>query len=639
MKIRQNNGAVLPFIAATCLVLVMIAVCFFWISLQIGGSRELMHATDAGSLSVAKYAIRKPDVSLAQAEESINFGGLMDKGNISLANYNRIVGQELLVSLNAQALGTATARANAEKLIEVVHGDAGIASKLTKALSTPEKMNSHFTAASFVNSVRMLGSSETTNSDDSQYAVAYLEEGSASNVDLDPATLPSANGNRVSIPKGATSSEKSKKNFSFISGYSAITVPGLKKSLSGVPVFPGKAPHLVSSKDFDESSSAPKGLGNVPPNSFKLGGSAGKTQGVSCAIVGALDTQFTACIPRGYIVIHNGPAEKFEGTLADGDQLFAKELNNGIMVGPGVGANRTFTTDSALYEEWRVYNEQKALGMQPAKIPSTNGIHGDPTKITAPATPVFWNTQAPILREMLPSFVKAYPHQNAGVQYSNNSLMALELYKAKVIEAFHKVTPPYHDPTDPYYSQYIEAPATPTGLKAFDHNAMYSGTIAFGQAGSLRQFLAQCNATEVLQEIDQRLRQIKPEASDQERNSVLNRQSIGMGQTLYIYKGLDNMLTISPAKPRWMNDGPSDVSPDGSPRVLKSTYDVNRRSVNANGDGGAPVYPWFQVPPHPQASDICTYTASSGYRNLLGELSFSNRVIPEGSSGIYADPN
>ena len=636
MKTRQNSGTTLPFIAASTLVLVMLALAFFWISLQIGGSRELMHSTDAGSLSVAKYAIRKPDVTLAQQEESVNFGGLMDKGDVSLANYNRIVAQALLVSLNAQAEGTAAARDNAERLIEVVQGSGSIGERLTKALSSPEKMEGHFTAASYVNSVRMLGGNSLTKADESQYDVAYLEAGSASNVDLDPATLPAMNGTgaTVSVPEGATGKEKSKKNFAFISGYSAIKVPGLSKSLTGVPVFPGQAPHLISSKTFEAKLNAPTGTGNVPPNSFKLGGESDKTRGVSCAIVGALDTQFTASIPRGYIVIHNGPAESFDGTLADGDQIFAKELNNGIFVGPGVGASRAFTTDRANYEEWLDYNQQIAAGKTPAKVPSARGLYGDPKTIKAPATPVYWNTQGGLLQTMLPSFVQAYPHANVGVSYQSNSLTALELYKAKVIEAFHKVTR-YHDPTDPYYSQYIAAPTAATGMKAFDHNAMYPGTIAFGRSGSLKQFLEQCNASEVLQQLDQRLRQIKPEASDQERNSVLNKESIGMGQTLYIYKGLDNKLTITSAAPPWMTN----VSPDGSPKVLQSTFDVNRKSVNANNDGNAPVYPWFEVPPHPQASDICTYTASSGYRNLLGVMNFSNRVVPEGSSGYYANPN
>ncbi len=634
MKIRRNSGAALPLIAATAVVLVMVALCFFWLSLQIGGSRELMHATDAGSLSVAKYAIRKPDVTLDQSEENVNFGGLMDKGNVSLANYNRIVGQTLLVSLNAQAEGTANAKANADKLIDVVQGPDSIATRLTKALSSPDKMDGHFTAASFVNSVRMLGKTALTQADDAQYAVAYLDERTATNVDLDPSTLPLSNGNPISVPAGITGKEKSKKNFAFISGYAPIKIPGMSKSLTGVPVEPGQAPHLVSSKTFAENLNVPKGAGNVPPNSFRLGGTAENARGISCAIVGALDTQFTASIPRGYIVIHNGPAESFDGTLADGDQIFAKELNNGIMVGPGNGANRAFTTDSALYEEWREYNQKVADGITPPKTPSRKGIFGDPLTIKAAATPVYWNTQGGLLQTMLPSFVEAYPHANEGVSYQSNSLTALELYKAKVIEAFHKVTR-YHDKTDPYYSQYIAAPTAETGMKAFDHNAMYSGTVAFGKSGSLKQFLEQCNATEVIEEINQRLRQIKPEATDQERNSVLNRQSIGMGQTLYIYKGLDDKLTITSAAPPWLTS----VSPDGSPRILKSTYDVNRRSVNANKDGNAPVYPFFEVPPHPQASDICTYTASSGYRNLLGVMNFSNRVVPEGSSGYYANPN
>lgn len=639
MSIRRQSGSTLSLVAAATIIIVLMGFCFFFLSMQMGGSRELLHATDAGSLNVAKQAIRKPDVGLEPMEEGLNFQGLIDKGQVSLANYNRIVGQTLLVSLNAQAEGTATARANAERLIDTVNGPSGVGARLMHALSNPSQMEGHFTAVAFVNSVRMLGTKAETHSDNKDYEVAYLEEKNSSNVDIDPMTLPYMGGsNRVSLPAGTTSSEKSKKSFSYMAGYSPIRIPGLSKTLAGVPVMPGKAPHLVSLHDFKGKLNPPVGTGSVPPNSFKSAGQALTSHGVACSIVGVLDTVFTASIPRGYIVIHNGPANSFSGVLGDADQIFAKELMTGIFVGPGTGSNRAFTTDGALYSQWLNYNTAAAAGTPNlGPPPPTAGIKGDPKTITKPSTLVTWtdygSPPTPTAAAMLDSFQNAYPHANAGTPFSSNNLTSVELFKAKVGEGFGKVTR-LHDPTDPAYRQNIPAPASPTGMKAFNHNGVYSappGPVAFGRAGSLREFLTQCNAASVLMQIEQRLRQIKPEASDSERQSVLNSPAIGMGQTLYIYKGSDNKLCISPKAPAWATS----VSPDGSPQTLSSNYDLIHKTVNAVLDGGAPVFP-FGHSPAAIGTDSCTYTPSSGYRNLLGVMNFSNSTS---GGGDFWDPN
>ena len=636
MKTRRASGAVLPLIAATTLVLVLIGVAFFFMTMQVGGSRELMHATDAGSLNVAKQAMRKPDVEL-QSEESVNFGGLLDKGQVSLANYNRMVGQTLLVALNAQAQGTPESKANAEKLIEVLEGSHGLGARLKDALSNSSKMEGHFTAISYVNSVRMLGNEASTKCDNVAHEVAYLEAGSPSNVDVDLSTMPyTSNGgfNQINMPVGTTTKEVSKNKLAYIAGYAPIQIPGFSKAITGVPVMPGKAPHLVSGKIFTANAQAPKGCGIVPPNSFKSGGETDKMKGNACSIVGALDTHFTASIPRGYLVIHNGPSTSFDGILGDDDQIFAKELMTGIYVGPGVGTARAFTTDKDQYDAWLDYNKKRLAGVA-AKEPSKRGINGDPLSITEDYVRVDWTDYQdpikPTAASMLGAFQTAYPHRNAGTPFSSSSLTSVELFKAKVVEAFGKVTR-YHDPTDPAFRQFIPAPTAVTGMKAFDHNGVYGGVITFGTTGSLKQFLGQCDpSNRLLRQIEQRLHQIKPEADSNEFGRVLNTPSIGMGQTLYIYKGLDNKLCISPSAPPWATS----VSPDGRAQRVNETYFLNQKTINAATDGGAPVYP-FMVAPPATGTDSCTYTPSSGYKNLLGVMNFANSTA---NGGTFADPN
>lgn len=640
MKNRSNSGAALTFVAAATVIFMMITFAFFVLSLQIGGSRELLHATDAGSLTVAREAIRKPDVPLTpQTEEQLNFAGLLDKGQVSLANYNRIVGQTLLVALNAQAEDSLEAKQHADLLVDVLQGSNGIASRLSDALNNKDTMGNTFTSVALVESVRMLGNSAQAKSNNAEYQTSYMEPGASSNVDLNPATLPfDANGARIGLPKGATTGDKSKNKFNYISGYAAISFPGMTKSLSGVPVMPGQAPHLVSQKDFNKHMQAPAGVGTVPPNSFKNGGQADVMKGIACSIVGALGTQFTASIPQGYIIIHNGPetgapAASFDGILGGDDQIFAKELNDGIYVGPGSGSNRAFTTNKALYEQWLDYNTKKAAGQNPGPEPSRVGIFGAPETITATAFKIdynqYGNVPTPEAVAMLPAFTAAYPHANEGVHYNSDSLMAVELFKAQVGAGFHKVSR-VHDVTDPNYRQYIPAPGIVTGLKAFNHGQVYAGQPSFGRTGSLRELLTQCSADNALQQIEQRMHQIKPDATDAEIQGVLNSASLGVGETVYLYMQ-NNKLTISANKPSWAIES----NPDGHSQASSSTYDLINKSVDAPHDGGAPVFPFMETPPS-VGIDSCVFTPSSGYRNLLGVVNFTNQTQ---GGGMFADPN
>lgn len=656
MKIRSNSGAVLPFIIAATLVIAMIGFCFFVLSLQMGGSRELLHATDAGSLRVAREEIRHTDVALRpQTEEDLNFSALLDrseKGNqVCLANYNRIVGQTLLVALNASADGSVAGKQHADELVNALEGPNGIGARLRAKLSDKEKMGESFSFLSSMESVRMLGQKAEAHSEDDKYQVAYMEPGASTNVKVIDKILPYSVSNgmtRVGLPAGSTNAETVKlnnvpKTFTYVSGYAPIQIPGLSKTITGVPVMPFKDPHLVSQRDFNDKLQTPKGVGNVPPNSFKCGGAAADMRGIACSIVGARDVQFNAAIPNGYLVIKNGNGNNFDDILSDGDQIFADELDKGIWVGPGSGSNRAFTTDKHLYDLWLAYNKNNALPQPPS-----NGIFGDPRTITADAVPMTFydfDGRHPEATAMLPKFVEAYPHANKGQRFliQDNSLTSVEELKARVMAAFYKVGGRYHDPT---FQEFVPIPG-PTGMKAFDHGKAYDSPqhypVNFGSVGSLKQFLRQCgeNGTSILQQVEQRIYQIKPEATAAEINEVLEKQCIGMNSNLVIYrtsKAEGDKLCISslgqaPQRCQYQN-------PDGTKQTAQSDYHLDNKSVNVLSDANAPVFP-FMEHPDPVGKDSCFFTPSSGYRNLLGVMEFQNSTAyADGSSvGRYADPN
>jgi hypothetical protein len=405
---------------------------------------------------------------------------------------------------------------------------------------------------------------------------------------------------------------------------------------------PGQAPHLVSQKDFNNHLAMPAGVaGAVPPNSFKNGGEASVMKGIACSLVGALNTQFTAAIPRGYILIDNGDATGFDGVLGSNDNIWAQELNNPVFIAPGPTATRAFTQNGALYQQWAAYNKAKALGQPLPAAPSTQGIFGDPNTITEAGmlqiTSDNFGEQSADVQALIDRMNAAWPHKAEGVHFNSSSLMAVELYKAKVGEGFQKVGPAHvHDPSHPYYKQYIPAPNFPTGLKAFDHGQVYPGQNYIGHDGSLRELLTQCNANSVLQTITQRLHQIKPEATDAEIDAVLNTQAIGMGAHLVVFRGDDNKFHVTDRRnaPSWT----SYRQTDGAKQTVSNTYNLINLSVNAPNDGGAPKYP-FMHSSTAVGIDSATFTPSSGYRNLLGTLSFSNATSNNGGDGIFWDPN
>ncbi|MBA4077832.1 MAG: hypothetical protein C0508_22580, partial [Cyanobacteria bacterium PR.023] len=141
----------------------------------------------------------------------------------------------------------------------------------------------------------------------------------------------------------------------YLAGYTPFNVNGSANFLTGVPVLPLTKPHLVDHGQFNTSSVD----ADTPPNAFRTnsqaleGKSAAMGTSVACAIVGVINKEFAAVIPRGFVRILNGPdAESINGPLAipvsnGSNDIFNNELFSppgpGVFaanVGPsGLGAN------------------------------------------------------------------------------------------------------------------------------------------------------------------------------------------------------------------------------------------------------------------------------------------------------------
>src|SRR5215470_15505076 len=103
MNQRKQLGATLALVAACIIVICFIGMAFFFVTRILGGGKELQNASDSGSLNVAKQALIQPIASISGATDYDKaFSGLLDSHGVDLLTYNRLVGQALLVALNAE---------------------------------------------------------------------------------------------------------------------------------------------------------------------------------------------------------------------------------------------------------------------------------------------------------------------------------------------------------------------------------------------------------------------------------------------------------------------------------------------------------------------------------------------------------
>lgn len=325
MKLRRRKGATLGLVAVSVLVIIMIGVGCFFLAKICGGAKEVNNATDAGTLNIARAALRSQDASVPIAAYP-DFASLADTKygpvggglGMTLYTYNRAVAQALLVALNAQQEGTAQAGTSASNEYTEL---TKLGQALTTALQTQATLQNRFNqvntgnnGANAGNSLKMFGNNAIN---EVAYNVQWMKQGGSTNIWFygdnnagQPSALPpTANytGNLVSpgtlnfTPQGIPAAQGGASDAypqqpagslgKYMSGYSPIqvTTPNGTLSFIGVPVFPQQNPHLVSASDFQHAPTnfVPPGGGSTPPNAFSVQSQSLDKQGSQGFVVGS----------------------------------------------------------------------------------------------------------------------------------------------------------------------------------------------------------------------------------------------------------------------------------------------------------------------------------------------------------------
>ena len=659
MHKRSDVGGTTALVIVLTLVIIAVGIAFFAWAQIVGGGKELQHAIDAGNLNVAKQTLKSPDITLSdQAKEIEEFQGLTDSGNkVNLLNFNRLVAKTVLVALNAGDLGTPEAKAHAAEMAATLEGSGGIGFRLAQVLSSHDQLKGHFGNLSSPNSTRMLRSDGLIRDESAETGVAFMARKKAANVFFNSRQIPDSLASFLSDGNNIVEKTINGNSKKYLSGYSPFSLNGLGVQLQGVPMRPGEQPHLVSVDDFGSNSSSPLG-GNgtslIPPNSFQSGGrgreaSAGSDLlSRSCAIVGCLNLDFGASMPKGYIEIDNGeafPKYDFSGAIGGGDDIFKTLMMSPqhidlIPTGPQAPYIGKKNKIKDLVDFVTAHASDSPRPPVPAGL--LNGLDKPANLTSAQAYSLANNTVHkcttvnsltggpgpfdPDCQAAFPSFQDLYGSTSGANNVTANDLMAVEAFKCFVLQVRAGFA------MDGGGCGNAVAPQACSGLKHYNLNASYppgpggsypafNGPCTMSAEGTLAELLGDSNAPpSVTRDLILRMHQIKPDATDAEIQAVLG-TIVPFRKTSYIYMNASGSLVLSATKPTPLTT----VSPDGNQNDFSTgTVDLNGRIVNVPGEEGYPN-PWDCPPPQPgQANNAGQWWPSSGYHNLLGKLKFKN---------------
>ena len=183
-----------------------------------------------------------------------------------------------------------------------------------------------------------------------------------------------------------------------------------------------------------------------------------------------------------------------------------------------------------------------------------------------------------------------------------------------------------------------------TGMRYFDHTKTYVAGAGqspeFTRPGNIVELANQAaqvvnttlvnNQNPIIAFIKQRMKEIKPSATDAEMNELLTGNTVDLSTTFYIWLDNTNTFRMTQTAPQWGNQvANTNITPDGSASPLGVSFPTIGLSVDPTGECGF-NQSLFAVQPDPATDylgvDTATWTPSSGASNLLGTLQFSEAI-------------
>ncbi len=677
MKLNRRRGATLGLVAVAVLVIIVLGVGFFILSQILGGGREVANATDAGVLNVARRALSptliqvqlpaadsdtdpKKDflgVAVDAAGVANTSTGIFDTthNRISMLSLNRIIAQSIIVACNAQDLGTSTASQHAHDVAKAAKEISASLKGLIEGSSGP--LPSQFVTVAQSNNTKMFqGNKVQLTGLDS----TFLRPGLSTNVYISPGLEQAI---QVSLPSNL------KANFhhpnalkhdltgqdQYMAGYINFSInagPNGPIDIAGVPIFPRQKPHLVDTGEF-AAGAAPAGVTYLPPNAFRASSrtqdnnSGGFGGAVACALVGALDQDFAASIPRGYIRIRNGrdASSDHSGIVSSpvvdaGTDVFNNELwapngggvdvtNNGIYA---LNSNPASGAAQAYLQSWQTYNASG--GTKPTYPPPANvldalvKIENNAQGFSQPVTEAQLSAVNSIAqdcdatdgwdRRSANNDCHFPVNENAGaaqgdIVYSIQSYTGAAIGTGNVNNTggYSAVEVQKHDLLSKRFgggkcTNVIAIVGDPPyGMKSFTPGKCYAtpgASVAFGAPGSPLKYLKQIgNAggsgasgtdntackNDMLARITNRVKQIDPQITQSQVEQALDLQSLELGEVLYLHVPGPNSVTMVTATPADYFDASLALDGTSSASVYncENQYNLASTVVNAKKNG------------------------------------------------------
>lgn len=211
---------------------------------------------------------------------------------------------------------------------------------------------------------------------------------------------------------------------------------------------------------------------------------------------------------------------------------------------------------------------------------------------------------------------------------------------------------PLNDPLLNMPTPYNAIPGTnfTIGVNTSAPALAYSDLLEPGQVtreGSILQLMRQVAnhsvqktaSMELRRFLENRMWQIKPDATQAEIDSILESKTLSLRQKYYIYLDKDRKFTLSATRPFWIADLPSDPTPDGKTHpFVTAPFSLLGTLVNPAADFDIHEMPFLDSS-GPTIFGVLSanFTPSSGANNLLGVVKFQETTF--GAPVLFSNAN
>jgi hypothetical protein len=341
-------------VAAVALVFVLLGVFVVFLVKLLGGGEQMQRSADSGNLSLTRAELDQFSFPLPGTGDELQFNGASDhtaggNGVVNVRNINSVMGQSLLVNMNAfymQQQGQDNGAMMHAK--QTSNAANAIASSLTSVMGNTTNAFNSYNSTSANMPTQEFGGGNSAAAGAPTFS--YLDRGTASNVYIQAQEMPDYNwttgvsqmyNNNIAPYTTTVSSALDGGKNAYMVGYkNGITPDSSLTNTYFVPLRPGARPHLVSRALFVSNNTPSSGsptfswstpvANGVSQAATKTDTESGVGSFAAYGQIEPISAQGTPiAIRHGFIRLLNGSASPASGFAAGNSQdVFVFTMND-----------------------------------------------------------------------------------------------------------------------------------------------------------------------------------------------------------------------------------------------------------------------------------------------------------------------